>query len=127
MGFESQYDNGIERSILWERDIAIDLKNITLPLQVDMTLIMTLEKETEIIRFPVSEMTIDDLHFVKPCSKDIQVSIERRGLDEISNKLIRSYNLQLMNDRSGIYPLVTFLQKYKPEVYRSSYLLSNIY
>jgi hypothetical protein len=81
IGFESHYDNGIEKSIIWERDVVMDLRNTVFPLKVNTALIMTVD--SDMIRFPLSEMTIDDLHFIKPCSSGMQTSIERRGLDEI--------------------------------------------
>lgn len=111
IGFESHYDHGIERSIIWERDIALDL---VLPVQVTTSLVMTQDKE--IIRFPLAEMNLDDLHFIKPCSVDMQTSIERRGIDEVSSKLIKAYNLQVLHDRSRVNPLATLLQRYRPNV-----------
>lgn len=116
IGFEPHYENGIERSIVWERDLSMDFKTLIFPLEVSASLIMTLEKDT--IRFPLCDMIIDDLHFIKPCRLDIESSIERRGLDDVSNNLIKSYNLQVLHDRSRVYPLDTLLQKYKPKEVR---------
>ncbi|KAL9548307.1 hypothetical protein MBANPS3_005749 [Mucor bainieri] len=120
VGFEPHYKNGIERHVVWERDIEIDLDKQRLPAKVSTTLIMTLNDTKELL-FPVSEMILDDIHFARPCSTHLKASIERRGLDEISNRLIQSYQQQKLHDRTGRYPLARLLQSVQP----SSLLLNH--
>jgi hypothetical protein len=110
MGFEIHFDNGIERYSFWERDIEIDLECLTLPLEVSATLIMSAEKEKLPLRFPVSKMIVDDLHYAVPCGPDFITSIERRGLEEVSNRLINSYNRQKLNDKSGKHPFARLMK-----------------
>lgn len=109
IGFEPHYENGIERHVVWERDIEIDLDTQRLPAKVSTTLIMTLNDTKELL-FPVSELILDDVHFARPCSTHMKTSIERRGLDEISNRLMQSYQQQKVHDRTGRYPLARLLQ-----------------
>jgi hypothetical protein len=101
IGFESHYDNGIERYIIWERDIEIVV--CLLPLTMSATMMMDLEKGSA-APFPVCKMVLDDLHFAGPCSENLSQAIERRGLEEISGRLMQSYEQQMMCDRSGRYP-----------------------
>jgi hypothetical protein len=108
IGFESHYDNGIERYIVWERDIEIDV--CLLPFTMKATMLMTLEGGSE-APFPVCEMILDDLHFAKPCSENLREGIERRGLEEISARLMQSYEQQQKYDLSGKYPFARLMQK----------------
>ncbi|CEP12636.1 hypothetical protein [Parasitella parasitica] len=110
IGFEPYYENGIERHVIWERDIELDLTKQRLPAKVSTTLIMAVDNKKE-LRFPVSEMIIDDIHFARPCSSHIKTSIERRGLDEISTRLMQSYQQQRLHDRTGKYPFARLLQQ----------------
>ncbi|KAG1087209.1 hypothetical protein G6F42_020696 [Rhizopus arrhizus] len=110
IGFEPHYENGIERHVIWERDVEIDLDRQRLPAKVSTTLIMTLNDTKELL-FPVSELILDDIHFASPCSTHIKTSIDRRGLDEISNRFMQSYQQQKLHDRTGRYPLFGVLQK----------------
>ncbi|CAO3677430.1 unnamed protein product [Rhizopus stolonifer] len=107
VGFESHYEQGIERYTVWERDIPMN--SIQLPLKVTCNLVMMSE---EPLRFPVTEMIIDDLHFAIPCSDDTIQGIQRKGLDDISNELHESYRLQMLLDKTGKYPFARFLQKH---------------
>ncbi|KAK4514860.1 uncharacterized protein ATC70_002465 [Mucor velutinosus] len=115
IGFEPHYENGIERHVIWERDIEVDLNKQQLPAKVSTTLIMTLNNTKELL-FPVSELILDDIHFACPCSSHIKTSIERRGLDEISNRLMQSYRQQKLHDRTGRYPLARLLQNDQPSL-----------
>lgn len=101
IGFEPHYDNGIERYIIWERDIEIDVR--LLPFTLNAMLMMTLEEDS-IAPFPVCEILLDDLHFARPCSENLTQGIERRGLEEISARLMSSYAQQMAYDRSGKHP-----------------------
>lgn len=110
MGFETSYENGIERYSTWERDIEIDLEKVKLPLKVSATLIMSIDQDNPPLRFPISRMIVDDLHYAIPCSPDFVTSIERRGLEEVSQRLIYSYNKQKLYDKSGRYPFARLLR-----------------
>lgn len=110
MGFEASYENGIERYSMWERDIEIDLEKVKLPIQVSTTLIMSIDQDKPPLRFPVSKMVVDDLHFAIPCSPDFITSIKRRGLEEVSQRLVDSYNKQKLFDKSGRYPFARLLR-----------------
>ncbi|GAN08775.1 hypothetical protein MAM1_0222d08291 [Mucor ambiguus] len=115
IGFEPHYENGIERHVVWERDIEIDLDKQRLPAKVSTTLIMTLNDTKELL-FPVSELILDDIHFARPCSIHMKTSIERRGLDEISSRLMQSYQQLKLHDRTGRYPLARLLQNDPPSL-----------
>ncbi|KAI7889970.1 uncharacterized protein EV154DRAFT_266772 [Mucor mucedo] len=105
MGFEPTYENGIERASMWERDFELDLEKVKLPIQVSATLIMSVdENQTPPLRFPIAKMNLDDLHLVMPCSPDILTTIQRRGLEQVSQRLIDSYHKQKLFDKSGRYP-----------------------
>lgn len=110
IGFEPHYENGIERHAIWERDIELDLVKQRLPTKVSTTLIMAVDGDNKELLFPVSELIIDDIHFASPCSSHIKTSIERRGLDEISNRFMKSYEQQKLHDRTGRYPFVRLLR-----------------
>ncbi|KAF1802681.1 hypothetical protein FB192DRAFT_1422453 [Mucor lusitanicus] len=115
IGFEPHYENGIERHVIWERDIEINLDKQRLPAKVSTTLIMTLNDANELL-FPVSELILDDIHFARPCSTHMKTSIDRRGLDEISNRLMQSHQQQKARDRTGRYPLARLLQNNQPSL-----------
>ncbi|KAI8645716.1 hypothetical protein BD408DRAFT_411412 [Parasitella parasitica] len=110
VGFEPYYENGIERHVIWERDIKLDLAKQQLPAKVSATLITAVDDKKE-LQFPVSEMIVDDIHFATPCSSHIKSSIERRGLDEISSRFMQSYEQQKLHDRTGRYPFARLLQQ----------------
>jgi hypothetical protein len=116
MGFETHYENGIERYTIWERDIELDLEQYTLPLKVSAALLMSVEQDKVPLRFPVSEMIVDDLHYAAPCSPDFITSMERRGLEEISNRLMNSYQKQKLYDKTGKYPFARLLKGQNNEV-----------
>ncbi|KAI7898587.1 uncharacterized protein BX663DRAFT_524689 [Cokeromyces recurvatus] len=94
VGFEPHYEMGIERYLIWERDIQIDLSSLILPLEISTELVMS-----PAFHFPVSRMILDDFHFAIPVTQDINLSIKKRGLEEISNRLLQSLNKQSMHDR----------------------------
>lgn len=105
MGFEPNYEYGIERASMWERDFELDLEKVKLPIQVSATLIMSIDgNQTAPLRFPVAKIDLDDLHFAIPCSPDLLTTIERRGLEQVSQRLMDSYNKQKMFDKSGRNP-----------------------
>ncbi|EIE77108.1 hypothetical protein RO3G_01812 [Rhizopus delemar RA 99-880] len=83
VGFESHYEQGLERYSVWERDVSIEPSQ--LPLKVTCTLVMCSSNEP--LRFPVAEMMVDDLHFAIPCNTD------------------------LIQNKTGSYPFARFLRK----------------
>lgn len=107
VGFESHYEQGLERYSVWERDVSIEPSQ--LPLKVTCTLVMCSSNEP--LRFPVAEMMVDDLHFAIPCNTDLIQSIQRRGLDDVSRELNESYTRQILLDKTGSYPFARFLRK----------------
>lgn len=104
MGFETFYENGIERYSAWERDIELDLEKVKLPLEVSVCLRMAIEDDEPSLRFPVSKMVIDDLHFAIPCSADFITTVHRRGLEQVSHRLMKAYHKQVLYDKSKRYP-----------------------
>ncbi|KAI9253184.1 hypothetical protein BY458DRAFT_589697 [Sporodiniella umbellata] len=106
IGFESHYEQGIERYSLWDREIPMDA--VELPLKVTCSLEMVSEVS---LRFPIGEMRVDDVHFAVPCSDNLIQAIQRRGLEDVSNELIGSYRLQMLLDKTGKYPFARFLRK----------------
>ncbi|KAI8991086.1 hypothetical protein BDF20DRAFT_811261, partial [Mycotypha africana] len=127
IGFEPFYENALERFIIWERDIEIDIVNTyPLPLNVKASLIMStratmngsvtegeaLDAENEsVIEFPVSDTTVDDFHFLYPCHPNMAMTIERRGLDEVTHRLITSYNAQKLRKQGQKQLLSLFSYK----------------
>lgn len=110
MGFEIHYENGIERYSFWERNVEIDLESLTLPLEVSATLVMSSVEEGKLpLRFPVAKIKVDDLHYAIPCSPNFMTSIERRGLEEVSSRLMDSYNKQKLHDKTGRYPFARLI------------------
>ncbi|KAI8989325.1 hypothetical protein BDB01DRAFT_718736, partial [Pilobolus umbonatus] len=73
IGFQPLYENGIERYLLWERDVEIDIRRVSLPLIAKVYLQMNVDN-ADPLDFPVYEMLIDDIHFASPISKDIITS-----------------------------------------------------
>ncbi|KAI9357165.1 hypothetical protein BD770DRAFT_97830 [Pilaira anomala] len=110
MGFETIYENGIERYSAWERDIELDLEKVKLPLEVSVCLTMGIEHDAPSLRFPVSKMVIDDLHFAIPCSADFITTVHRRGLEQVSHKLMKAYHKQVLYDKSNRYPFARLLR-----------------
>ncbi|KAG2232927.1 hypothetical protein INT48_006181 [Thamnidium elegans] len=110
MAFETIYQNGIERYSVWQRDIQLDLERLTLPIQVSVYLTMSVEEHTPAIRFPVSNLVIDDLHFMISCSPDFIKTIQIRGLDQVSNKLMYAYCKQILCDKTTRYPFARLLK-----------------
>lgn len=117
MGFEPHFENGIERFTIWERDIEIDLNSFTLPVEVSATLVMTInEPEKSPLLFPVSRIEVDDLHYAIPCTPDFITSIERRGLEDVSNRLMESFYKQKLHDKTGKYPFARLLNSKNPSL-----------
>ncbi|KAI9272245.1 hypothetical protein EDC94DRAFT_595841 [Helicostylum pulchrum] len=110
MAFETIYQNGIERYSAWQRDIQLDLESLTLPIKVSVYLTMSVDEHAPSIRFPVSNLAIDDLHFMIPCSPDFIKTIQIRGLDQVSNKLMRAYCKQILYDKTTRYPFARLLK-----------------
>lgn len=121
MGFEPHFENGIERYAIWERDVEIDLNTITLPVEVSATLVMTVnEPEKPPLLFPVSRIVVDDLHYAIPCTPDFITSIERRGLEDVSKRLMESFHKQKLHDKTGRYPFARLLNFKTPTLQMTS-------
>ncbi|KAI8877831.1 hypothetical protein K501DRAFT_197267, partial [Backusella circina FSU 941] len=98
-GFESQYENGAEKYLMWERDIPIDLNTHRLPLTVAASLTMDSTADQNMLLFPVSEMILDDLHFAMACTENMRLSdrtnqypLERMLKEKTEvNSITRSY------------------------------------
>ncbi|KAI9472479.1 MAG: hypothetical protein EXX96DRAFT_584275 [Benjaminiella poitrasii] len=99
-GFEPHYEMGIQRYLIWERDVQVDLSSLILPLEVSTELVMN-HNESSMFHFPISKMILDDFHFAIPVTKDVNMTMKRRGLEEISNRLMQSYYQQRIRDRNN--------------------------
>ncbi|ORE09337.1 hypothetical protein BCV72DRAFT_302923 [Rhizopus microsporus var. microsporus] len=115
VGFETHYEQHMERYSVWERDIPLDLNRCSLPLKATCTLIMISSEQKE-LRFPLAEMIVDDIHFAIPCTSDLIESIERRGLDEVTNRLNQSYQLLTLLDKTN--PFARLLRKHPDSLHQ---------
>ncbi|KAI7865421.1 hypothetical protein BDF14DRAFT_1019625 [Spinellus fusiger] len=111
---ESIYGSTISRSLHgltglneWYCDIPLEAKHSKLPLEVysSLSLSQSIEEidtdyENPIV-FPISQVSIDELHFAVPCSSVMLSSIKSFGIQSVTERLQDAYTREILEDRSG--------------------------
>ncbi|KAI9493204.1 hypothetical protein BDB00DRAFT_788068 [Zychaea mexicana] len=115
---------GLSDNHIWERDIPIDIERLFLPTHVNLSLSTCIDTdqvgpsrnsssstEGKPFMFHLSEVTLDDLHFVTPCPDAVLKSLEKDGIFETSAQLWNEYKHRKLLDNTNRYPLAR-LEKY---------------
>ena len=58
--------------------------------------------------FHLSEVTLDDLHFITPCTDSVLKLLEKDGIYETSTQLENDHQSRKLLDNTNRYPLARF-------------------
>ncbi|CDS09208.1 hypothetical protein LRAMOSA10568 [Lichtheimia ramosa] len=110
---------GLTDNHVWEQDIPVDIANLCLPLSISMQLSTHLnfsippihnahepaEGMTKQFTFPLSDLDLDDLHFISPCTDAAIKMLKRSGVPGATNRLCEQHAISKTLDNCNQYPL----------------------
>ncbi|KAI9274622.1 hypothetical protein BDA99DRAFT_244168 [Phascolomyces articulosus] len=125
---------GLSDNHIWERDIPVDMERLSFPVHVNFHLSTCLDVDTNSLSdhdsttcpfllttsdtegkqfmFHLSEVTLDDLHFITPCTDSVLKSLEKDGIYETTRFLENECQRKKLLDNTNRYPLARFEQIY---------------
>ncbi|OBZ82190.1 hypothetical protein A0J61_09764 [Choanephora cucurbitarum] len=108
VGLESCFENQMERYSVWEHNLPID--STQLPCQVDSMLMIDLSPDPAAC-FALSTIPLDEFHFAVPLHESLNANIQRRGLEEVSDRLMKSWQQRQSRDNTAAHPFARWMKK----------------